>query len=435
MILDFIWLAIAIIWIVIGTSWLKWHAFWVLLISVLFMAWAIGTPVTEIPKLIAQGFGHTFSQIGLLILFGSIIGVILEKSGATLSIARFLIHQFSAKYPLLVVNLLGFLVAIPVFCDAAFVVLSSLNQKLAVTTGKSLTAFSVALASGLYATHVLVPPTPGPLAVAATFEMEHIFLLFLYGIFFAFILSLLGWLFSSYLAQHPDKYTVSTTLSHHIDIETPKNLPGIFFSFLPLFIPVFFMALGTILPSLGVTNDWLSFMANPTIALLGGVIAALFIKNAPKDALQQGILQAAPILFITGMGGALGGVLKMVPFANLLTSIDIDPTFFLLVPFFIAAGLKTAQGSSTVAMITTASIVFPMFATLDITSELDKIWVILATGMGAMTVSHANDSYFWIVSQLGQMDLKTAYKTHTLSTLIQGGIGILLLMVSYFILH
>ncbi len=79
MISDFIGLAIAILWIVIGTSWLKWHAFWVLLISVLFMAWAIDTPVAEIPKLVAQGFGNTFSQIGLLILFGSIIGIILEK--------------------------------------------------------------------------------------------------------------------------------------------------------------------------------------------------------------------------------------------------------------------------------------------------------------------------------------------------------------------
>jgi GntP family gluconate:H+ symporter len=119
----------------------------------------------------------------------------------------------------------------------------------------------------------------------------------------------------------------------------------------------------------------------------------------------------------------------------LFQSIEVAPTLFLLIPFAIAAGLKTAQGSSTVAMITTASIVFPMFTTFGISSESDKIWVILATGMGAMTVSHANDSYFWIVSQLGQMDLKTAYKTHTLSTLIQGGIGILLLMTCYFILH
>lgn len=435
MISDFIGLAIAILWIVIGTSWLKWHAFWVLLISVLFMAWAIDTPVAEIPKLVAQGFGNTFSQIGLLILFGSIIGIILEKSGATLSIARFLIQQFSAKYPLLVVNLLGFLVAIPVFCDAAFVVLSSLNKKLAITTGKSLTAFSIALATGLYATHVLVPPTPGPLAVAAAFEMDNIFFLFLYGVFFALILSLIGWVFSSYLANSIDPDETSIHLPQNQALEIPEDVPHIFSSVLPILIPVILMALGTVGPFFWGTKDWLSFMAHPTIALLAGALAALFIKNAPKDALQQGIHQAAPILFITAMGGALGGVLKMVPFADLFQSIEVAPTLFLLIPFAIAAGLKTAQGSSTVAMITTASIVFPMFTTFGISSESDKIWVILATGMGAMTVSHANDSYFWIVSQLGQMDLKTAYKTHTLSTLIQGGIGILLLMTCYFILH
>ncbi len=435
MILDFIWLALAIVWIVIGTSWLKWHAFWVLLVSVLFMAWAIGTPFPEIPQLIAQGFGNTFSQIGLLILFGSIIGVILEKSGATLSIAQFLIHRLSAKYPLLVMNLLGFLVAIPVFCDAAFVVLSSLNKKLAVTTGKSLTAFSVALATGLYATHVLVPPTPGPLAVAATFEMENIFLLFIYGGFFAFIISLLGWAFASYLAQHPQYQYSSNDLPPSNEIKIPKILPSTISSLMPILIPVMLMALGTIGPFLGRPYDWLSFIAHPTIALLAGLIAALLIKNAPKDALQQGIAQAAPILFITAMGGALGGVLKTMSFAEVLESIEMSATLFLLVPFLIAAGLKTAQGSSTVAMITTASIVFPMLANAGIHSEVDKIWVILATGIGAMTVSHANDSYFWIVSQLGKIDLKTAYKTHTLSTLIQGGLGILILMICYIILH
>ncbi len=333
------------------------------------------------------------------------------------------------------VNLLGFLVAIPVFCDAAFVVLSSLNKKLAVTTGKSLTAFSIALATGLYATHVLVPPTPGPLAVAAAFEMDNIFFLFLYGVFFALILSLIGWVFSSYLANSIDPDETSIHLPQNQALEIPEDVPHIFSSVLPILIPVILMALGTVGPFFWGTNDWLSFMAHPTIALLAGVLVALFIKNAPKDALQQGIHQAAPILFITAMGGALGGVLKMVPFADLFQSIEVAPTLFLLIPFAIAAGLKTAQGSSTVAMITTASIVFPMFTTFGISSESDKIWVILATGMGAMTVSHANDSYFWIVSQLGQMDLKTAYKTHTLSTLIQGGIGILLLMTCYFILH
>jgi GntP family gluconate:H+ symporter len=435
MMLALFGLTAAILWIVIGTSWLKWPAFWVLLIAVLFMAWVIDTPVSEIPSLIAQGFGQTFSQIGLLILFGSIIGVILEKSGATLSIARFLIHQFSAKYPLLVMNLLGFLVAIPVFCDAAFVVLSSLNRKLSATTGKSLTAFSVALATGLYATHVLVPPTPGPLAVAATFEMENIFLLFIFGIFFAMILSLIGWGFSAYLAKRPDFYETSANISPKQGDEIPENLPAVWASFSPILIPVFLMALGTIGPIFWGSNEWLSFIAHPTIALLAGVIAALFIQNAPKDALQHGIIQAAPILFITAMGGALGGVLKMVPFAELLQSISISPTLFLLIPFTIAASLKTAQGSSTVAMITTASMVFPLMATLGISSEADKIWVILATGMGAMTVSHANDSYFWIVSQLGQMDLKTAYKTHTLSTLFQGVVGILLLMAFYFMVH
>ena len=103
----------------------------------------------------------------------------------------------------------------------------------------------------------------------------------------------------------------------------------------------------------------------------------------------------------------------------------------IIIPFLIAAVLKTAQGSSTVAIITTSSIVFPLLAVLGIDSELGKIWVIMAVGVGSMTVSHANDSYFWIVSQIGGLDIKTAYRHHTFATFLQGLIGFVIVWIGY----
>ena len=133
------------------------------------------------------------------------------------------------------------------------------------------------------------------------------------------------------------------------------------------------------------------------------------------------------------MGGALGKVIGEIPLSEHLGSLSGLESLGLLIPFLIAALLKTVQGSSTVAIITAASIVFPLLPLIELESEMGKVWVIMAIGTGAMTVSHANDSYFWIVSQMSGMDVKTAYRTHTLGTLIQGVLGIVSVFIGFFL--
>ena len=152
-----------------------------------------------------------------------------------------------------------------------------------------------------------------------------------------------------------------------------------------------------------------------------------------NDLVQKGISVAAPILVITGMGGTLGLIIQQLPLTEFVEQNLTQSSWGLMIPFLIAAILKTAQGSSTVAIITASSIVFPLIAVLGLESEMGKIWVILAVGVGSMTVSHANDSYFWIVSQMGGLDIKTAYRHHSFGTFLQGSLGIVLVLLGHWI--
>lgn len=179
----------------------------------------------------------------------------------------------------------------------------------------------------------------------------------------------------------------------------------------------------------------ISFLGSPTIALLLGAVAGFWMcfkhGTTLNKVIEKGILQAAPILLITAMGGALG---KIIGYASLTDNLGLDMfqnSWGLALPFLLSALLKSAQGSSTVAIITVSSLMFPLLGVLGLDSEMGKVWVILAIGAGAVTVSHANDSYFWIVSQMGELPVKQAYKTHTLATLIQGITGLIFILAGH----
>ena len=154
-------------------------------------------------------------------------------------------------------------------------------------------------------------------------------------------------------------------------------------------------------------------------------------NNFLKNILKKGFSQSAPIIIVTAMGGALGSIIQTIPIQEYTQNITSNQALGLLIPFIIAAILKTAQGSSTVAIITTSSIILPLLPILDLDSEVGKVWAIMALGVGSMTVSHANDSYFWVVTQMTGMKLETAYKTHTIGTLLQGVVGFLIVLSGY----
>ena len=440
MTLSFLLLLLAVGWIIVGTTRYKIHPFLVLLSASIFLAIGTGIPLKELPLLLGKGFGKTTQSIGLLILFGTIIGVVLEVSHATQTLAKVLLNGLQ-KLPLpYAVSCIGYLVSIPVFCDSAFMILSSLNKSLSAQTKTPLVALTVALSTGLFAPHVLVPPTPGPLAAAANLELDNLFLLIVFGGILAFILILAGAAYASFLAQ---KLTYQPTSSIESQEEEQEVLPSFSRAIAPIIAPIILMAIGTFLSfipfadSIMFLKEMLTVFCTPTFALGIGMLLSFRLLNHMaiplNDLVQKGISVAAPILVITGMGGTLGLIIQQLPLTEFVEQNLTQSSWGLMIPFLIAAILKTAQGSSTVAIITASSIVFPLIAVLGLDSEMGKIWVILAVGVGSMTVSHANDSYFWIVSQMGGLDIKTAYRHHSFGTFLQGSLGIVLVLLGHWI--
>ena len=245
MIFSLFCIILTILWIVLGTSITKLHPFLVLFSAALLLAFLLGLHPSVSLELIQKGFGGIVEKIGLLILFGTVIGVAMEQSGATIAIARGILKKMN-RLPLpYAISSIGYLVSIPVFCDAAFVILSHLNKTLSQQTKTPLVGLSVALSTGLFAPHVLVPPTPGSLAGAANLEIESLFLLIVVGAIIAFILILVGGTYGYYLTKK-NKYQELKKEKLEGNSDT-QNIPSFSKAMLPILIPIILMCLGALL--------------------------------------------------------------------------------------------------------------------------------------------------------------------------------------------
>ena len=445
-----------IAFIVVATSGLKLHPFLVLLVTAFFGGLAYGVPALDVVDAIGKGFGGILGSIGLVIVFGTIIGVILEKSGAALTMAETIIRALGQRFPTLTMSLIGYLVSIPVFCDSGYVILNSLKNAVAARMNVSVTAMSVALATGLYATHTFVPPTPGPIAAAGNLGIgNNLGLVIVLGAVVALITALAGMLWANrYLGRDDADAGLLTEEADALNAEDAfaafkekqGALPGVFASFVPILLPIVLICLGSVaaFPSAplgeGAVAAVLRLLGNPLVALTLGLVAAfpLLPKVKRREALEQrvsaGIAAAAPILMITGAGGAFGQVLKATPLADFIGDTLSTLGIGIFMPFVVAAALKTAQGSSTVALVATSALVAPLLGDIGLDSEMGRALCVLAIGAGAMTVSHANDSFFWVVSQFSRMPVALAYRAQTVATLIQGVVGILVVWLMSLVL-
>lgn len=435
-------LALLIAFIVLATTKLKLHPFLALLGAAFIGGFAYQVPSNEIVKLIATGFGGILGGIGLVIAIGTIIGVILERTGAAITLAETVIKVMGKRFPTLTISIIGYLVSIPVFCDSGYIILNSLKEALAKQMKVSLVAMSVALATGLYATHTFVPPTPGPIAAAANLGLEsNLGLVILVGLVVAFVTAMAGlWWANRFLKQEiellPEIHSDQLAKTEE-QRKSYGQLPSATQAFLPIILPIALICLGTIVafPSkplgTGVIAQILAFFGQPVVALLAGLISALgLLKGSSKadefnKVVVEGIVLAAPILLITGAGGSFGAILKATPLGDYLGQTLSSLGVGIFMPFIVAAALKTAQGSTTVALVATSALVAPMLPQLDLDSDIGRVLTVMAIGAGGMTVSHANDSFFWVVSQFSRMKVATAYKAQTVATLIQGLAGML----------
>ena len=440
--LIFIYLAITIGFIIFATAKYKIHPFLTLIAASLAMGLMCGLDTETIIKSVSEGFGNTLKSIGIVIACGSIIGAYLEKTGSAKAIAESLLILTGKEKSPLAMNLTGFLVSIPVFCDSGYVILSTLNKAINRKTGISLAVLATSLAAGLYATHVFVPPTPGPLAAASILGAD-IGLVLVFGLMIALPVSLIGWFWSIYYCS---RFSINTEPDDAHIQEGETRSPNILTGLLPIVIPIFLIALKSFIdhPSIVLENKSLeqiiAFLGHPIIAILSGVfIAMISARDRSKEQhfnwASGGLKAAGTIILITGAGGAFGNILRSTSLGDTISQELIGYEIGVLLPFIIAAFLKTAQGSSTVSIITTAAMIAPLLDTLGLSGEMGKVLATLSIGAGAMTVSHLNDSYFWVVSQFSNMNTDTALRCHTVTTLFQGLTSVVLIqIVSMFLL-
>lgn len=445
----FLIILIGVLFIVFATAKLKLHPFLALLISSFFVGIAAGMPLLTVVESINTGFGGLMTSIGIVIVAGTIIGIILEKSGAAYRMAEVVLRVIGPKRPQLAMSIIGYIVSIPVFCDSGYIILTSLKKALAKRAGVTIASMAVALATGLYATHVLVPPTPGPIAAAGNIgAADYLGTIILIGLIVAIPATIVGYIWATKVAS---KIRVEADDEPALDydeiIKSFGKMPSTFKSFLPIVLPIVLIGAGSVAalagdPEAGV-NMFFRFLGSPTVALILGVFAAfLLLPELSEETLSnwigEALKEAAPILLITGAGGAFGTVIKNTGVGDKLQEMDLGAlvtgALFLLIPFLIAAALKTAQGSSTAALVITSSLIAPMLPTLGIEGAVPLALVVMAIGAGSMTVSHVNDSFFWVITQYSGMKVTDAYKAQTMATLLMGLTTIIVTMALWFVL-
>lgn len=444
-------LILAIVLIIASTSKLKLHPFIALILVSFFIAMVAGVPINPVSgekpsagivNIMAGGFGSILTGIGIVIVLGTIIGSILEKSGAALKMADVVVNFVGKRNPTLAMSIIGYIVSIPVFCDSGYIIISPLRKALTKRTKASSVAMAIALSTGLYASHVMVPPTPGPIAAAANLGLENNLILVIgVGLVVSVFAMLAGLLFAKFIGTKVQgDEDLSDAESYESLLKKYGKLPSAFMSFAPIVVPIILMGLGSLakFPGNPLGNGYVKniiiFLGTPVTALMVGFFFSLFLlKKFNEETLTgwigDGVKAAGSILIITGAGGALGAVLKETNVASYLGQSLATLNIGIFLPFIVAAAIKTAQGSSTVAIVTTSAMIAPMLPSLGFTSDMAKALIVMAIGAGAMTVSHANDSYFWVVTEFSGLKVSDAYKSQTLGTLVQGVSSIIVIFI------
>ena len=438
-------LLVAIAVIIVSISKWKIHPFLALMGVSLVLAIIVGIPLTSIPNMLGAGFSGTFTSIGIVIILGALIGSILEKTGGALKLAEVVVKIVGKKHPDLAMEIMGWIVSIPVFCDSGFVILDPIRSSLQKKTGYSSVAMSMCLSAGLYTSHVFIPPTPGPIAAANTLGVgNHLLLVIGIGALVSIPCLIVAYFYANYIGKKvktEEDMQDKSEESYNALLKSFGKLPSAFLSFAPIVVPIVAMALCSISDMAGWTGAvdvFLNFIGTPIIALTIGVIFAVILMISTKttnqfyDITNDTLKVVGPILFITAAGGVLGKVISEAGFVGYMQEhASVLATIGIFFPFIVSAILKTAQGSSTVALTTTAgimgSIADPgsMMNLLGLNTPLAGVLTVMAIAAGAMTVSHANDSYFWVVTNFGKIKMEDGYRTQSAITGIMGVVGII----------
>jgi len=428
---SFLFLLVGIAVIILFTAKYRIHAFFALLVACFIVGIGVQLPFISILTAIKEGFGRIMQSLGFIIVLGTTLGVLLEHSGSTRVMANFIIKQTGERKSPLAMSIAGFIVGLPVFCDSGYIVMSGLNQSLAKRTGISVVAMAISLATGLYSVHCLVPPHPGATAAAATIGVD-LGKLILVGIAVAIPAMIIGHLWARYAGKKLQHVAAS---SEHID---HGPAPPVIMAFLPVIVPIILITLNSFFVLEKNGNSFLqkifSVLGEPVVALAVGIILVFgnfykLTKQHVGKLLQESAEKAGGILVIIGAGGAFGAVLAAARIGEQFSeAIDLQ-AMGIFFPFLLTFILKTAQGSSTVAIITASSIVLPLLPALGLDSEKGKLLSVLSMGAGSMMISHANDAYFWVISKFSGLEMKTMLKTYSVATILMRSVTLLVVYI------
>ncbi|MCU0357015.1 MAG: GntP family permease [Cyclobacteriaceae bacterium] len=408
-----------------------------LLIVALLVGLLLGMEPMALVASIEKGVGSTLGGLVLILVLGAVLGKLLERSGAIHQITTTLIQQFGEQHVQWAVLLTAFLVGIPLYYNAGFIILVPLVFSVARATGYPLLYIAIPMAASLSVTHCFLPPHPGPVVLVSVLKAD-MGLTLVYGLILVIPIAIIA---GPLLGKLMRKIESTSTSSQQQGITIPERLPSIGASVLIALLPVILIsiavAVSNFYPEATTWKTVITFIGDPTIALLLSVLLALYYLGLNRGEtmttlmnwLGDGVSGIAMILLIITAGGVLKQVLIDSGTANYITSFSstwqINPIVF---AWIITALLRVTLGSATVAGLTAAGIVSPLAASGTVSPEL----MVLAVGAGSVFCSHINDTGFWMFKEFFGLSLKQTFLSWTTMESIisvMGLIGVLLLQL------
>lgn len=410
----------------------KLNPFIAMLITSIITAFLVKMPMIDIATTICGGFGNTLKSIGIVIGLGIIFGNLLSEAGATESIAKGLLAKTGNKNAALAVTLAGFLISIPVFMDAAFVIMMPIVKYVARATKKSIMIFVCALGVGTIVGHAMIIPTPGPLAVAANMNADIAGFLFYSLIAGVFAILIAGWLYGKRFNSYPAYEATEEDIDN---LESVKKIPTFGRAMTVLLFPILLILLSNVVTSIAAEGTLIynivSFVGEKDMALLIGCIFAFamlrkYIEKDFNTVVTEAADSAGLILLITGAGGAFGNVLSSSGIGDYLvstmSSMNISP---IVLGYVLSTLLRLSQGSTTVALVTTSSILGTAIAG----TGASPILVGLAICAGGIGFSLPNDSGFWVLSRFSGISVSDTLKSWTIGGTIAGFVSFLTVLI------
>ena len=406
------------------------HIFPALIISSAVIGLLSGLSSSETVSAITTGFGNTLASIGIIIGLSCMLGKLLEVSGAAEKIADVFIRWVGTGKEHWALAITGGIVSISVFSDSGFVILIYLVKSIAKKSKKTFLTLSLALAAGLIATHHLVPPTPGPLGAAEILNVDMGLMIF-YGLIISIPVLIATVFYASFVGGKID----IELKEDDNQPEDEKSSPGIINSMLPIVVPIILIIIRTMLRAFNISDtasEIFDFIGNPVFAVLIGVLIAVFslTKNFGRAEIlkfaEKSMAYAGIIILITGAGGSLGNVLRVSGIGTQIAELSVSLSIpAIILPFLVSTLVRFAQGSGTVAMITSASIIAPMMGQL----QINPVSAALACCVGSIFFSYFNDSFFWVFTKFTGLDVKQGIKTWSVTTTIGWAVGFISLLI------